>query len=71
LFHKKNPIVLKKIIGCNSPHILSKEAVMKDFLRNLGILLILAIIVFALFPDIMQQVFGLYNGLEFFPSSSL
>jgi hypothetical protein len=36
---------------------------MKDFLRNLGILLVLAIIVFALFPDIMSQVFGLFNGL--------
>jgi len=40
---------------------------MKDFLRNLGILLVLAIIVFALFPDIMQQVFGLYNGLGILP----
>ena len=40
---------------------------MKDFLRNLGILLVLAIIVFALFPDIMNQVFGLFNGLGILP----
>jgi len=40
---------------------------MKDFLRNLGILLVLAIIVFALFPDIMRQVFGLFNGLGILP----
>lgn len=40
---------------------------MKEFLRNLGILLVLAIIVFALFPDIMSQVFGLFNGLGILP----
>lgn len=40
---------------------------MKDFLRNLGILLVLAIIVFALFPDIMSQVFGLFGGLGILP----
>lgn len=40
---------------------------MKEFLRNLGILLVLAIIVFALFPDIMSQVFGLYNRLGILP----
>lgn len=40
---------------------------MKDFLRNLGILLVLVIIVFALFPDIMSQVFGLFNGLGILP----
>lgn len=40
---------------------------MKDFLRNLGILLVLAIIVFALFPDIKSQVFGLFNGLGILP----
>jgi hypothetical protein len=40
---------------------------MKDFLRNSGILLVLAIIVFALFPDIMSQVFGLFNGLRILP----
>ena len=40
---------------------------MKDFLRNLGILLVLAIIVLALFPDIWSQVFGLFNGLRILP----
>lgn len=65
--NRRIPSFKKKIIGCNSPHILTKGAVMKVFLRNLGILLVLATIMFVLFPDIMRQVFGLYNGLGILP----
>ena len=36
---------------------------MKDFIRNLAILAVLAIVVFLVFPDLMRQVFGLFNGL--------
>ena len=40
---------------------------MKDFIRNLAILAVLAIVVFLVFPDLMRQVFGLFNGLGILP----
>ena len=40
---------------------------MKNFLINLGILLGLGLIIFILFPDIVKQIFGLYNGLGILP----
>lgn len=36
---------------------------MKDFFRNLVILALLAIVVFLVFPDIMREILGLFNGL--------
>jgi len=36
---------------------------MKDFFRNLVILALVAIVVFLVFPDLMRQIFGLFNGL--------
>jgi hypothetical protein len=36
-----------------------------DFLFNLAILAVIGIVFFALFPDIMRQVLGLYNGHGF------
>jgi hypothetical protein len=40
---------------------------MKNFLINLGILIGLGIIIFILYPDIVKQIFGLYNGLGILP----
>ena len=40
---------------------------MKNFLINLGILFGLGLIIFILFPDIVKQIFGLYNGLGILP----
>jgi hypothetical protein len=40
---------------------------MKDFLRNLGILIIIGIVLFVLFPEIMRGILGLYNGLGILP----
>jgi len=36
---------------------------LKGFLRNLGALLIIGLVFFVLFPDIMKQVFQLYGAL--------
>jgi uncharacterized membrane protein YhaH (DUF805 family) len=38
-----------------------------DFLFNLAILAVIGIVLFALFPDIMRQVLGLYDGLGILP----
>jgi asparagine N-glycosylation enzyme membrane subunit Stt3 len=40
---------------------------MKDFLRNLGILIIIGIVLFVLFPEIMRGILGLYDGLGILP----
>jgi hypothetical protein len=40
---------------------------MKDFLFNLAILTVIGIVFFALFPDIMRQVLGLYDGPGILP----
>jgi hypothetical protein len=36
---------------------------LKGFLRNLGVLLIIGLVLFVLFPDMMKQVFQLYGEL--------
>jgi hypothetical protein len=36
---------------------------LKDFLRNLGLLLVIGLILYALFPDMMRQVFQIYGAL--------
>ncbi len=36
---------------------------LKGFLRNLGLLLIIGLILFILFPDMMKQIFQLYGTL--------
>jgi hypothetical protein len=40
---------------------------MKDFLFNLAVLTVIGIVLFVLFPDIMRQVLGLYDGLGILP----
>jgi asparagine N-glycosylation enzyme membrane subunit Stt3 len=40
---------------------------MKDFLRNLGILIIIGVVFFVLFPEIMRGILGLYDGLGILP----
>jgi hypothetical protein len=40
---------------------------MKDFLRNLGILIIFGVMFFMLFPEIMRGILGLYDGLGILP----
>jgi hypothetical protein len=40
---------------------------MRDFLRNLVILLILGIVIFMAFPSITKQIFGIYKGLGILP----
>jgi hypothetical protein len=40
---------------------------MRNFLINLTILVVIAIVLFIMFPDIMRQVVGLYNGLGILP----
>jgi hypothetical protein len=40
---------------------------MSSFLRNLSILIVIFIALFILFPGMMGQVFGLYNGLGILP----
>jgi hypothetical protein len=40
---------------------------MKDFLRNLGILIIFGVVFFMLFPEIMRGILGLYDGLGILP----
>jgi hypothetical protein len=40
---------------------------MRNFLINLTILAVIAIALFVMFPDIMRQVVGLYNGLGILP----
>ena len=36
---------------------------LKGFLRNLGALLIIGLVLFVLFPDMIKQVFHLYGAL--------
>ena len=40
-----------------------KMEFLKGFLRNLGLLLIIGMILFILFPDMMKQIFQLYGAL--------
>ena len=40
---------------------------MRNFLRNLALLLVLVLLLFIVFPDMMKQVIGVYNGLGFLP----
>jgi len=40
---------------------------MRDFLRNLALLAVIGIVLFVAFPDMMRQIFGLYNGLGILP----
>jgi hypothetical protein len=40
---------------------------MKNFLINLAFFIFLGVVLLILFPDIMRQVFGLYNGLGILP----
>jgi hypothetical protein len=40
-----------------------KTEFLKDFLRNLGLLLIIGLVLFVLFPDMMKQIFHLYGAL--------
>ena len=40
---------------------------MKDFLRNLGILIIIGFVFFVLFPEIMRGILELYDGLGILP----
>ena len=40
---------------------------MSSFLRNLALLVVLGIVIFLLFPDMMKGVFGVYNGLGLLP----
>ncbi len=40
---------------------------MGNFLRNQALLAVLVVILFIVVPDIMKQVFGLYNGLGILP----
>jgi len=43
-----------------------KMQFIKDFVRNLIILLVIGVVLFFMFPDMMKQVFELY-GLMFGP----
>ena len=36
---------------------------LKGFLRNLGVLLIIGIVLYVLFPDMLKQIFQLYGAL--------
>ena len=36
---------------------------LKGFLRNLGLLLIIGLVLYVLFPDMMKQIFQLYGAL--------
>ncbi len=40
-----------------------KNSFIKDFLRNLGLLILIGIILMIAFPDQMRQVFQLYGAL--------
>jgi hypothetical protein len=40
---------------------------MKNFLINLGIIVGCGVIIFILFPDMVKQIFGVYNGLGILP----
>ena len=40
---------------------------MGSFLRNLALLIVLAVVLFVVAPDMMRQVFGLFNGLGILP----
>jgi hypothetical protein len=44
-----------------------RSAELMDLLLNLAILAVIGIVLFALFPDIMRQVLGLYDGLGILP----
>jgi hypothetical protein len=36
---------------------------LKGLLRNLGLILLIGIVLFIIFPDLMRQVFGVFGGL--------
>ena len=40
---------------------------MRSFLQNLALLAGLVLLLFIVFPDVMKQVIGIYNGLGFLP----
>ena len=40
---------------------------MRDFLRNLAILGVMAVILYLIVPEQTRQVFGVYNGLGILP----
>lgn len=40
---------------------------MREFLRNLAILSVLALAILFLFPDTVSQILGVYNGLGLLP----
>ena len=40
---------------------------MLDFLRNLALLGVIAILLFIVAPDVMRQILGIYNGLGILP----
>ena len=40
---------------------------MRSFLQNLALLAGLVLLLFIVFPDIMKQVIGIYNGLGILP----
>ena len=40
---------------------------MRSFLQNLAFLAVLLLFLFIVFPDLMKQVFGIYNGLGILP----
>ena len=42
---------------------MKKGKFIKRLIQNLGLLLIIAIILFLVFPDMMRQVFQLFGGL--------
>ena len=40
---------------------------MKNFLRNLAIIVVMIVVIFILFPDLMRQVTGVFSGLGILP----
>jgi cbb3-type cytochrome oxidase subunit 3 len=41
--------------------------IMKAFITNLIVLVIIGVVLFVLFPDIMRGILGLYDGLGILP----
>lgn len=40
---------------------------MREFIRNLALLAVIAIALMVIFPDTVQQILGVYNGLGILP----
>jgi len=40
---------------------------MRDFLRNLALLVVIGIVLLIAFPDLVRQILGFYNGLGILP----